>query len=633
MLSFLAPAFLIGAAAAAIPVFLHLFKRQTEQQVAFSAVRFLRRAPVEQARRRKLRELLLLALRVSAVILLAFAFARPYFAAATGTSGRITVVAVDRSFSMSPPARFARAQELARSAVRSAPSGDRVALIVFADEAEVIVPPTTDRAEILGAIDRLETGYGATRYGVALGRSGEVLASAPGRVVLVTDLQESGWAHGDRGGIPGQVPVDVVDVAEAPANLAVVEARPDPDGMTALVRNFGAAARSGKAHLTIDGRAVADTQFQVEGGIAAAIHFQTMLPSRGVAAVAIDDAQGFEADNTRYVLLDPAEPSDLLLVTGSGSPDNETFYLDRALLIGGESSRFRSRHVSAAKLSDVTGAELSRYSLVLLLGTRGLDRKSVDLLSSYVSAGGGLFLAAGPDIDMESIRDLLSGRVRIGPPAPPAAQPLSLAPVDARHPVFKAFGAAATNLSSVRFRRAVRVTDEAGGRVIGRFSDGSAALVDCVVGKGRLVFFASDLNNRWNDFPLHPVFVPFVHELARYLSEARDRRREVLVAELPPNTPKLPGVHTIPEASVAPVSGAAQTGRRVVANVDPQESDPTRLTSERFAAAMTRLNATAAVEAQASARTQEEGQRLWRYGLLLMVVGLVIEGFLGGRMG
>jgi hypothetical protein len=70
-----------------------------------------------------------------------------------------------------------------------------------------------------------------------------------------------------------------------------------------------------------------------------------------------------------------------------------------------------------------------------------------------------------------------------------------------------------------------------------------------------------------------------------------------------------------------------------VANVDPQESDPARLTQERFAAAITRLNATAAVEAQASAKVQEERQRLWRYGLLLMVVGLVVEGFLGSRMG
>ena len=44
-------------------------------------MRFLQQVPVEQARRRRLQDLLLLALRVAALLLLAFAFARPYFAA------------------------------------------------------------------------------------------------------------------------------------------------------------------------------------------------------------------------------------------------------------------------------------------------------------------------------------------------------------------------------------------------------------------------------------------------------------------------------------------------------------------------------------------------------------------------
>ena len=77
--SFLYPLFLVGAAAVAIPIVLHLFRRRTEMVVDFPAVRLLHKAPVEQQRRRKLRELILLALRVAALALLALAFARPYF--------------------------------------------------------------------------------------------------------------------------------------------------------------------------------------------------------------------------------------------------------------------------------------------------------------------------------------------------------------------------------------------------------------------------------------------------------------------------------------------------------------------------------------------------------------------------
>ena len=72
--SFLFPAFLIGSAAIAVPIVLHLMRRETAPLFQFSAVRFLQRVPVEQARRRRLRELLLLALRVAALLLLAVAF-------------------------------------------------------------------------------------------------------------------------------------------------------------------------------------------------------------------------------------------------------------------------------------------------------------------------------------------------------------------------------------------------------------------------------------------------------------------------------------------------------------------------------------------------------------------------------
>ena len=79
MLSFLSPLFFAGAAAARFPIVLHLLKREPEPRVKFAAVKLLKRAPVEHTEKRHLRELLLLALRVTALVLLALAFARPFF--------------------------------------------------------------------------------------------------------------------------------------------------------------------------------------------------------------------------------------------------------------------------------------------------------------------------------------------------------------------------------------------------------------------------------------------------------------------------------------------------------------------------------------------------------------------------
>src|SRR5262249_40542153 len=92
LMSFLAPLFLAATAAAAVPVVLHLLERHTDRRVRFAAVALLRDAPVEHAARRRLRQWLLLALRVAALVLLAVVFARPFFPAASARGARLTVV-------------------------------------------------------------------------------------------------------------------------------------------------------------------------------------------------------------------------------------------------------------------------------------------------------------------------------------------------------------------------------------------------------------------------------------------------------------------------------------------------------------------------------------------------------------
>ena len=49
-MSFLYPAFLIGALAIAIPVVLHLLRRDVAPDVPFTAVRLLEKSPVERSR-------------------------------------------------------------------------------------------------------------------------------------------------------------------------------------------------------------------------------------------------------------------------------------------------------------------------------------------------------------------------------------------------------------------------------------------------------------------------------------------------------------------------------------------------------------------------------------------------------
>ena len=120
-MSFLYPAFLLGGLAIALPIVLHLLRRDVAPEVPFTAVRLLHKSPIERAHRRRLRELILLAARIAALLLLAAAFARPYVQGAAPPPVR--VIAVDRSYSMGARGVFDRALDLARSAIDRRRSG------------------------------------------------------------------------------------------------------------------------------------------------------------------------------------------------------------------------------------------------------------------------------------------------------------------------------------------------------------------------------------------------------------------------------------------------------------------------------------------------------------------------------
>ena len=182
---------------------------------------------------------------------------------------------------------------------------------------------------------------------------------------------------------------------------------------------------------------------------------------------------------------------------------------------------------------------------MLLVGTRGLDRRGRDLIERYVENGGALLVVAGPDVDADAPARIF-GDIKLRAGVSDAASAVSFAPTDARHPIFQSFGPLAANLSQVRFSRSVRIADAPGARVLARFSSGEPALLEYEHGRGRLLFFASDLNRAWNDFPIHPTFVPFVQETLRYLTATREEPREYVVADVPAGMRPEPGVISLP---------------------------------------------------------------------------------------
>jgi hypothetical protein len=605
-MSFLAPLFLLGALAVAVPIVLHLLRRDEAPEVPFTAVRLLQKSSIERAERRRLRDLLLLVARVVALLLLATAFARPYLEGAAPTPLR--VVAVDRSYSMGGPKMFAAALSLARESIDAAGS-DRVAVIAFDDRADVIAPPG-GRAEARASLDGLAAGSGATRFGSVFEAVAQIAGTSTGRLIVVSDLQRSGWDGESAQTLPPGWNLELRQVAGHESNVVLSSVRVESGRVVATVRNTGAMPRSGRLVARLDGREVASSTYAVPGRATSEASLAWRAPESGALEVWIDDSGGLPADDSRFVVLTSrARPRPIVVADG-----NRAFYLSRAL--AGQTGE-AAPIVTGARLASMSPDQFATVQGVALLSTRELDRGGRDRLMSYVREGGGLLLAASPDLDVAVLSEMTGWNPVLG--AEEQAGPLTLSATDPRHPIFRPFGALATNLGQVRFDRAWKVSPD-GWAVVARFSNGSPALLERPLGAGNVMLLASDVDRRWNDLPLHPAFVPFAVEAMRHVAPDRQGVRDYTVAQVPEGTPHRPGVY----------QGANQ--RSFAVNVDERESLPGSLSPGEFEKHVRDESLTGDERqgrAERASRETESRQSFWQYGLVLMIATLVAESLVG----
>ncbi len=593
-ISFLSPLFLVAAIAAAVPILLHLFHRKTEVVIDFPAVRLLKRAPVQQHRRRRLRELILLALRVVALVLLSLAFARPYFAGAVApASAPLTVIAMDQSMSLSAPNQIERAREAALRAVAAAAGSTALTLVTFADAATVAVEPTTDRAAMRLAIAEVAPAPRGTRYRTALARASEVIGTREGRVVVVTDLQQAGWEANDEGGLPDGVDVEVAAVAPPPGNLAVTSAERRDGRVIATVQNYGNAESKTAVRLLMGSAVMAQADVTVAPLAAADVELDVSLPRTGQAELRIDDPIGYQLDNARIVSLEPPSATPVAVIVADPTGASGGLYIERALNVVGRGREFSVDVLDGSALAKWAPDDFQRRAVVFLLGTRTLSRAGRDQIRSYLARGGQVLVALGPMVDVGTLTDVLG--VAIAASGDPVRTPgATMVATDGRHPIFRPFLNPSGALGDVQVDQYRRLTEHPDRVVLARFSGGDAALSEQVVGEGRLMIYTSDLDNEWSRFPLNAAFVPFVVETARYLSRGES-------------------------------AGEAAAG------FEPRESSPAATTAEEFTKAIDRTNRSNLVDPGQAARDVEDQQRWWQVGLLLMLAALAGEALLGRR--
>ena len=158
--------------------------------------------------------------------------------------------------------------------------------------------------------------------------------------------------------------------------------------------------------------------------------------------------------------------------------------------------------------------------------------------------------------------------------------------------------------------------------ILARTSRGHVLCAESVVGKGKVVIWASTVDPDWGNWPQGRLFVPLVRQWMSYLTDHHERQSSI--------------THVV--ASAKP--GVTIEGDRVVvSNVDPQESELARVTSAEFRDALQLPDkeefADLSPEELASLAPppgSERPEEIWRWVAWLLLGWLILETFLAGRV-
>jgi len=667
-MALLAPLFLLGLAALAVPVLLHLSQRARRDPVRFPSLAFVRRVPFKTTERRRLRDRLLLLLRALALALLAVAFARPLFerdALAGGpAAAREVVILLDGSASMGYGDRWRRAREAVQRVGSTLGPEDQATLVLFSATPTAMGPATSDPARLEGYLAGVEPHGGATRYAPALDLARDIVEQSPRprrAVVLITDFQRSGWDGRADLRLPSGTAFEPVAVGGGEVeNVAVagvtLQRSPENGGrvtVAARVANLGERDAEVRVQLGTGERQLHELPTTVGAGQVSLVQFPAIaLPVAPAAAWVRTTGDALAEDDVHHFVLRAIPRIPVLVVEPPGRPERETLYLRRALAIG------RDPALDATPRASPSAADVNAARVVILNDAPFPSGEAGRALIRLVESGGGLLWALGAHArgipsELRASFGELSGQ----PVDRVTARGGVLGVADYAHPIFAPFrNARGGDYGAVRLYRYRRLTPPDSARVLAWSDDGAPVLVESRLGAGRVLLWTSDFGNVWNDLAVRAVFLPTIHESVRHLARHREPPASYtvgqtvdpadlggdaveMVLEVPDGSRRaVPAGVRAPLALeraglyvLRPLAGGA--GLPFAANLDPAESDLAQLDRSAFVAAASGAEPggdEVAGGGDLTAEERERRQRLWWYGALAALAILMTESVMAG---
>jgi hypothetical protein len=576
MIDFAHPAYLWGLLAVALPILVHLLNQRRPRPLAFGAIEFVLRSQRQKARRLRLRQLLLLALRCLLIAAIAVALARPSrrpkgALSAQAQGPQATAFVLDASLSMRYRVGSRTLFETARAEALSAldalgPDEPATVGICAGPGGFAVAPaaPSFDRIAARRLLQSAQPTWLTSDLTACLDAAAKALGESPvagKRILAFSDLA----AHSIRlGAPPPLVPppagsnappirpkvvlVDAARGSELPnAAIVSVAVRPAPTlgprgyEIVATVANNSDAPLAGLPIALKIGQSTVTKGFvDAPARGTAKKTLSAVLPAGVVAGsveLARDEAHGLDEDDVQQFLVHVPRDVKALIVDGAPSSlrsRDEAFFVEAALSPARTGGRISAVTLDA---DAAAAATLDGYDVILLLNVPAPPKPFVEKLRQAVHArGAGLFIALGdrvdPDAYNESLGDLLPRPLHLVKTAaePGAAgseeRAARFGAVDWESPLFRIFGPAEREgLESSRTFRYALLKPEGAGRTLASFDDGAPALIAAQAGAGKVLLYTSTASRTWTDWPIRVSFLPVLQQAVSWLASALEERQ------------------------------------------------------------------------------------------------------------
>ena len=529
--TFLNPLFLFGLGAAILPILIHRLTQNKPIPREFSAVRLLLQSQRITARARRLKHLLLLALRILAVLTIAFMMARPVLVrpgfAALSRSGALVLI-LDNSLSMGYREDRGQRYELAKKAAREALEGfeGQIALIPTVSVQRAQAPQWMKPEEALGDIESIPLSFGRGDTASALTLAHRQLKGlkVAKQVVILSDMARSDWEGLDLSRLGSISDADVmfarIGGATRDSNFRIKDVSLTageivagvPTRLEVTASNLSDQPGTTLVQLSLSGARVDQKSADLKAGQDGKVSFDLLVEKAGwIDGEVKVSGDRLSSDDLFYFPLKVGEKVKVLIVDGDPKTSlraSESYYLVSALRPGElEGSPFLTRVITE---NEMTRVDLRTYDAVFLLNVAKPD---LFRLASFLEMGRPVFLFLGDRVVPEAYNSFSLAPWRIVKLNEVGERPDSIARVDSSRGTLKFMARLEDSLKSASFRAYFRVEGMA--RNLLTLKNQDPLLLEADVAGSKLFVFTSSADLEWNDLPLKAAFLPLIQGLAK----------------------------------------------------------------------------------------------------------------------